>query len=105
MTFTFAERLSSVGGAAVTKGTATVSGGNIDPNDPHRYVVRLNGVADRQYLKVTLSDVVDVAGNRLGLISQQVGLLIGDTNGDNDVNAGDVTVTRNMIGQELTASN
>lgn len=105
MVFTFGNLLASVGNASVTAGTATIASQGIDPNDAHRYVVNLTNVTNRQTVKITLSNVVDTLGNRTGLISEQVGVLIGDTNGDGTVNAADAQQVRNASGQEATNAN
>ncbi len=99
MVFSFGQNLASVGGATVTGGSANILSSMIDPSDPQRYIVDLSNVANAQTVKVTLSNVVDALGNQTALISQTMGLLLGDTNGDGFVNAGDATQTRNRAGQ------
>ena len=104
MVFLFGEDLVSVGGATVTSGIGTVASGSIDPGNRRRYIVNLAGVTNQQYLKVTLNDVIGAAGGRTGLISQQMGILIGDTNGNYTVNVGDATQTRSRSGQSVDAT-
>src|SRR5207302_1654453 len=48
--FTFANSLSSVGGASVSSGTGSVTSGGINGTDPHQYVVGLTGVGNAQTL-------------------------------------------------------
>jgi hypothetical protein len=105
MVFTFGLNLVSVGGASVTSGFGSVSSSAIDSNDSHRYVVNLTGVSNAQYIKVTLTNVIDSTGSYTGSISQQIGVLLGDTNGDGVVNVGDTVQTRSQAGNDLTAAN
>jgi hypothetical protein len=105
MVFSFGQNLVSVGGATVTAGSANILSSLIDPSDPHRYIVDLSNVANAQTVKVTLSDVFDALGNHTALISQTMGVLLGDTNGDGFVNAGDALQTRNRSGQATGATN
>ncbi len=104
MVFTFERNLSSVGGASVTGGSATVAGSMIDSGDSRRYLVTLKDVASGQTIKVTLSNVTDVLGYHTALISQQMGVLIGDANSDGTVNSGDATIVRNSSGQLANAT-
>lgn len=95
----------SVGGASITNGIGTVSGGMIDNADGHRYIVSLTGVADAQYITVTLNNVSDVAGDSPITISLQMGVLVGDINGDGVVNVGDTILVRQAAGVTLNGSN
>ncbi len=103
--FTFGQNLVSVGGAAITSGTGTISSSMIDSGDPRRYIVNLTGVTNAQYIRVTLNNVLDVLGNQTGLISQQMGVLEGDTNGNGATNATDVGQVKGQSGQPVTAGN
>jgi hypothetical protein len=103
--FTFAQNLTGVGGATVTTGSGAVASSAIDGADPRRYIVNLTGVANRQTVKVTLNAVTDTAGNQTALISAQMGVLLGDTNGNGTVNASDVAETKAQSGQPLSAAN
>ena len=102
--FTFGQNLASVGGVTLT-GTGSVSDGRIDASDSRRYIVKLSGVANAQYIKISLQDVLDMAGNRTGLISQQMGVLEGDTTGNGSVTASDVGLVKGQSGQPVTAAN
>ncbi len=104
MTFTFGQNVSSFSSAQVTGGTGAVSSSQIDPTDAHRVIVNLTGVANRQLVKVTLNNVTDVLGQHT-TVSQQMGVLIGDTNGDGTVNSADVQQARNVSGQDVGAGN
>ncbi len=67
--------------------------------------VNLTGVADAQTLTVSLSNVTDTTSHVLSAVTVSMGLLIGDTNGDRIVNAGDSLQTRNRSGQATDATN
>ena len=99
---TFPNQLSSVVGASVTSGTGKVTAGTINNANPQQYTVNLTGVADNQVLTIGLHSVNDAQGNHSSLVPVQMRVLIGDTNGDGSVNAGDSTQTRNRAG-ELTS--
>ena len=76
-------------------GTVNVSGSTV--------TVPLTEVANAQALTVTLRAVTDA--NAAGDISIPLRILVGDTNGDGIVNAGDASQTRNQSGQAVTTSN
>ncbi len=65
--------------------------------------VNLTGVTNAQRLTVTLSTVND--GTSTSDVSIPMGVLVGDTNWDGVVNAGDATQTRNRAGQTTDATN
>jgi hypothetical protein len=102
--FTFPNSLASVGSATVSTGTGTVSSSMIGPN-PNQYTVNLTGVANAQYIAVTLSSVVDSAGNTGNIVSPQMGVLIGDVNASGRVDAADVSSVRQQTLQTVTSSN
>ena len=70
----------------------------------HEYIVNLTGVANAQQLSVNLNNVQDNMGNRAPSITGIVKVLVGDTNGDSFVNAGDALQTRNRSGQGANAN-
>ena len=105
MVFTFGLNLASADGASVTSGTGAVSANTIDSSDSHRYIVNLTGITDAQYIGVTLSNVSDSAGNHSDSISQEMGVLIGDVNGDGVVNVGDTALARSNAGVTLDNTN
>ena len=105
MVFTFGLNLASADGASVTSGTGAVSANTIDSSDSHRYIVNLTGITDAQYIGVTLSNVSDSAGNHSDSISQEMGVLIGDVNGDGVVNVGDTALVRGNAGVTLDNTN
>ncbi len=86
--------------AAVTAGNGAVSG--TSGNGSGTVTVYLTGVSSAQRITVTLQGV-DGAPN--GEVSVNMGVLVGDTNGDGFVNAGDSGQTRNRSGQAADATN
>ena len=104
LVFTFANPLTTVGGASVTGGVGSVSSSGIGTN-PREYVVNLAGVANAQVVTVSLTNVNDSNGAHSSTISSALGVLLGDTNGDRAVNSGDALQTRNRSGQAASASN
>lgn len=105
LVFSFANTLTSVGGANVSSGTGSVASSNIDSNDAHNYIVNLTGVANAQTLTVSLSNVTDSTGNSSSTISGSMGVLIGDTNADRSVNSGDISQTKSQSGRFVTGAN
>ena len=100
MIFTFASPV-TFNWAAVTTGTGIVSGTSGNGTS----VLRLNltNVSNAQRITVTLQGVND--GTMTGNVGVQMGVLIGDTNGNGFVNAGDAQQTRNRSGQTTDATN
>jgi hypothetical protein len=66
--------------------------------------VNLTGVANQQYVTVTLNGVHDAAGNNND-ISQQMGVLLGDATGDGIVSNTDVAVVKAHVTAPVTAAN
>jgi len=98
--FHFANPVLSCGTAMSSAGTATndpASGGN-------DCLVDLTGVANAQYVTVTLSGVIDNQGNQ-GNVSGTFGVLLGDVNGSKRVDAADVSSVRQQTLQPVTISN
>ncbi len=67
--------------------------------------VNLTGVLNAQTLRIELRDVTDVLAQVLPVTLVNMGVLIGDTNGDRFVNTGDALQTRNRSGQATDATN
>ena len=67
--------------------------------------VNLTGVLDQQTLGVKLSGVTDVFSQVLADTTLNAGFLVGDTNGNGAVNAGDVLQTRSFGGQGTDSTN
>jgi hypothetical protein len=105
MIFTFVNDLLSVGGASVTNGSGTVSSSMIDGGDSHRYIVSLSGISNGQSITVTLSNVIDSAGDHADTVSESMGILVGDTTADRSVNSGDISQTKSQSGTVVTSSN
>ena len=103
MVFTFEHDLLQVGGLCCNGGIVT--GAAIDPNDTHRYIVNLKGVKNASYVTLTLTGIYGSEGTYSETVSQEMGVLIGDTGGDGSVNSSDVNQTMAQIGQPATISN
>ncbi|HMJ05830.1 MAG TPA: dockerin type I domain-containing protein, partial [Chthoniobacterales bacterium] len=102
--FAFGNNVASVGGAAVTSGTGSVSGSSLGSN-ANEYVVHLTGVTNLQRVTVTLTNVQDNAGHLSASVSATMGVLIGDTTANGMVNSTDVTETKSHSGGGATAAN
>jgi hypothetical protein len=102
--FAFGQPLASVGGATV-EGSGSVSSSAIDPADPHRYVVNLNGIENQRRITIRLTDVTDTAGNQSATVAAPMGVLLGDVNGNGFVNASDVGVVKGQSGQPVSGAN
>jgi len=105
LVFSFANTLTSVSGASVTSGTASVVSSNIDSSDAHNYIVNLTGVANGQRITVGLTNVTDTVGNFSSAVSAQMGVLVGDVNGNGLVNSTDTSRVQAQSGQGITSSN
>ena len=102
LVFTFSNNVVS-GNAAVTSGIGSVAG---SPGFAgNTMTVNLTGVIDVQKITVTLSGVTDTFANVLPDTAMSVNMLIGDTNGNRFVNAGDVAQTKSTSGQTTDATN
>ena len=91
------------GNASVTTGTGSVSGSPTFSGNT--MTVNLTGVTDVQRITVTLGGVIDSLAQVLPDTAVSVNMLIGDTNGDRFVNAGDTLQTRNRSGQATDMTN
>jgi hypothetical protein len=98
LVFTFARSLTSVGSVSTSGGS--VSSSSIGPN-PNKYTVNLTGVANQQYVTVTLNNVLDSQGNT-GAVSATMGVLIGDVNANGLVNSTDTSQVQAQSGQPVT---
>jgi hypothetical protein len=102
LVFSFANPLASVGAVAVTTGTGSVSSSSINEVD---YVVNVTGVTNVQKITVTLSNVIDRAGNNSPAIAGSMNVLIGDVTGDKAVTNADVSSVKQQVGAAVMASN
>ena len=105
LVFSFANSLTSVSGASVTSGTATVSSNTTDSTDAHQYIVNLTGVTNAQVITVGLTNVTDSAGDNSSAVSATMGVLLGDVNASGRVDSGDVSLVRQQTLQPITTSN
>ena len=101
---TFANPLTSVGGASVTSGTGSVSGSAIGA-DAHQYIVNLTGITNAQVVTVGLTNVSDSAGNSSSAVSASMGVLLGDTTANASVNSSDIAQTKSQSGQAISEAN
>jgi hypothetical protein len=97
----FANPISSVGGASVTSGTGSVSGSPVISGNT--VTVNLTGVTNAQTIAVTLSNVND--GSSTGNVIVPMSVLLGDTSGNGAVTGTDVSQAKLQSGQGVTASN
>ena len=65
--------------------------------------MNLTGVTNAQRITLALFDVSDSINS--GDVGVRMGMLIGDTNGNGSVNAGDVSQTKGQSGLPVTGSN
>jgi hypothetical protein len=115
LVFSFANNLSSVGGASVTGhdpmgGTGTVNGSPIvGPNvalglTANQCAVNLTNVSNVQYITVTLTGVVDMPGNSGDVVSPHLGILVGDVNATGGVDGNDVSAVQSHTRQTVDAT-
>ncbi len=104
MVFSFANPITSVGGASVTNGTGSVASRMID-TDAHNYIVNLTGVTNAQVININLTNVNDSAGNSSATVSAAMSVLIGDVNANGSVNASDIAQTKINSGSTVAGTN
>jgi probable HAF family extracellular repeat protein len=91
------------GSASVTEGAATIAG---NPSYSGKTMtVNLADVDDRQTISVMLSDVTDSFGQTLPPTNIRMSVLLGDSTGNNFVNASDVAQTKANSGSPLNGTN
>ena len=91
--------------AAVTSGTATVGSGGVSDGgmiaiSGNTVTIPLTNVANAQTINVTLNNV-----NGSTNLIIPMSILIADVNGNDAVNASDVSLTKSRIGQSITQTN
>ena len=102
MVVTFANNV--VGGSAsVTSGMGSVAGSPTFSGNT--MTVNLTGVGNAQTVALNLSNVTDEFSQVLADTAVNASFLLGDTNGDRSVNAGDALQTRNRAGQAVNSTN
>ncbi len=104
LVFSFANTLTSVGGAGVTTGSGSVTSGTIGM-DAHQYIVNLTGVGNAQTVTISLTNVSDSAGNFSSALSASMGVLLSDTNASGEVNSSDIGQTKANSGQTTDGTN
>ena len=102
LVLTFSNEIAS-GNASVTSGAGSVVGAPTFSGN--KMTVNLTGVANEQTVTVSFSNVTDVYSQVLPATTLDVSFLLGDTNGDRFVNAGDAAQTRSRSGQATDATN
>ncbi|CAN5676738.1 hypothetical protein BH20VER1_BH20VER1_20160 [soil metagenome] len=90
------------GNATVTEGTATSGPANISGNT---LSVTLSGVADRQRITVSLTDVTGTDAQVMPPATVRMNMLIGDVNGSKTVNTSDIGAVKAQSGMPLNQGN
>ena len=104
MIFTFAQTLVNVGSVCTSNGSVATA--SIDPAYPDRFVVDLTGVANGDYVAVTLNDVNGVEGTHSDTVAQEMGVLRGDATGlSGAVNSDDLKFVRSRAGNRVNKRN
>jgi uncharacterized protein (TIGR02597 family) len=98
--FTFPSAVTFTGAAVTSGSVASLSAYSTASNV---VTINLAGVADAQWITITLLDVND--GANTNNVAVRMGLLNGDTNGNGAVNSSDVGLTKSESGQPLTLTN
>jgi hypothetical protein len=88
--------------AAITEGMATASAPTFSGNT---VVVNLSGVANHQYVTVSLSNVSSADGGTGGSGSVRVGFLLGDVNQNRVVSVADVGLVNSVLARTVTTAN
>jgi hypothetical protein len=88
----------------VTGGSGSVSSTNIS-SDGKEVSVNLTNVSNGQWLTITLAGVHDNINANNVDVAVQMGILVGDTNGNGTINSSDISFVKLQSGQPITASN
>ncbi len=100
--FTFSNEIASAD-VALTSGTGSVAG---QPAFTDKTVtVNLTSVSDQQKITIALSRVTDAFAQVLPYMSVSANILIGDANGNKNVNSSDIGQTKSQSGVAVTAAN
>jgi hypothetical protein len=91
------------GNASVTSGVGMVNGSPTFSGNT--MTISLTGVATAQTITVTLSGVTDIFSQVLADTPVSMRVLIGDTNANGTVNAGDVALCKSHLGEGANAGN
>jgi hypothetical protein len=101
--FTFANPLTAAPGFNV-QGTYASASGTFGP-DQSTFIVNLTGVANKQYLTITLTNVTDNAGEQSDSISVPIGILIGAATGNTSVSSADISFVKAHSGTAAQPGN
>jgi hypothetical protein len=101
LVFTFSNDIVS-GNVSVTGGTGAVAARTVAGKTLN---IDLTGVADAQQITVTLSDVTDVFSQVIPSATVAMKTLVGDTNGNRQVNATDIAQVKAQSGLPVTTAN
>ncbi len=97
----FPDPLTSVGSVTTSVGTVNSSGIGADA---HQFIVNLTGVTSEHYVTVTLNSARDTE-NRGGNVAVSMGVLVGDSTGNRNVNSSDIAQIQSQSGQPVTQNN
>ena len=99
----FTNKLTSIGGATVSKGIGSVVGTpTITPAGGNTVLVNLTGVTNAQEVDVTLTNVTDKYGRTLASAKVPMGVLFGDIDGNRRVDINDVNAVTGKVGAQLS---
>jgi hypothetical protein len=88
--------------ATITEGAAAAGASTFSGND---VIVPLTGVANAQYVTISLSNVTSADGGTGGSASVRVGFLLGDVNQNRVVTVADLGLVNAQLAQFVTAAN
>jgi autotransporter-associated beta strand protein len=103
LVFTFTNNITSGSVIVATTGTASVSGTPLFSGNT--MTVNLTNVTNAQRLTIYLSNVTDNFAQVLPDTAVNMGVLLGDTNGNGSVSSSDVAQTKAQSGQPVMMSN
>jgi uncharacterized protein (DUF1800 family) len=96
------DRAAVSGSATVIEGIATIGATQFSGQ---QVVVGLSGVANQQYVTVTLSSVQGADGSTGGMATARIGFLAGDVNQNGVVTLADLGLTNAQVAQVVSAAN
>ncbi len=102
LVFTFANPLTSAGGAIVTAGNGSVSSTSVSGNS---LIVNLTNVTTAQRVTVNALDVRDNAGKVSDSVPVTMRVIVGDTGASGSVTGTDVSQTKVQVGAVVGAGN
>jgi len=102
--FRFANAITNVAGATVASGVGAIRRSYI-ADDPHEYIVELSKVANQQYITVELTNLTESTGYVIPSATAEMGVLLGDVDGDGVVNSADAHLARQKSGLTTTRDN